>query len=102
MSDQHDRFLGTCVAGGSHICGQPTSASRRDFCEEHVDEADCTFGRCYVCRDGHHDACIGVPCRCECPTPDQGAQLGVRERALAKLTPEERSALGLRETEHLR
>lgn len=24
--------------------------------------------RCYECRDGHHDGCVGVPCTCKCPT----------------------------------
>jgi hypothetical protein len=66
-----------------------------DFCEEHADQWEVHFGRCYECHDGDHERCIGVPCRCECPTPDQRAQAALRESALNKLTPEEIRALGV-------
>lgn len=36
-------------------CGEPVHPDR--------------FGPCYECRLGNHQACIGVPCECECPGP---------------------------------
>lgn len=91
-----DSFLGTCVAGHSFHCGAPTPSPRHDFCVEHADWSDFTFGRCYNCKDGDHDQCVGVPCRCECPTPDQREREELKRQALSKLTPQEIAALGVR------
>ena len=87
-----DPYLDGCV-----LCGRRT-VSRRDFCEDCIErgEDDDNFGRCYVCRDFHdHEHCIGVPCQCPCPPPDQRQREALRASAAAKLTPEERHALGL-------
>jgi hypothetical protein len=87
-----DPFLGWCLK-----CRQPTGSNRRDFCQadECQDEAADNFGRCYHCHDGDHDLCIEGPCQCPCPTPDQRCLAELRASAAAKLTPEERAALGI-------
>lgn len=40
-----------------------------DFCEScnQAGLSEDRFGRCYQCRDTHHDQCVGVPCECKCP-----------------------------------
>ena len=54
------------------------------------------FGQCYICRDfGDHENCVGVPCECECPPPDERKRQELRASALAKLTPQEQGALGV-------
>lgn len=88
-----DPHLGTCV-----ICGQETSSKEYpDFCEECIEneEPASNMGRCYVCRDySDHENCIGPPCQCPCPPPDQAKKQAAREAVLAKLTPHERQILG--------
>lgn len=68
-----DRFLGYCLH-----CGPATPAApREDFCAECVEEGRNLdrFGRCYICREGDHDHCVGVPCECECPPPTDRVQV---------------------------
>ena len=99
----NDKYLGTCV-----ICSRPVvpicdSYDRslgeiRDFCPDCIDTGEHTdnFGRCYQCSDFHdHDACIGVPCQCACPTPDQRKREALRQQAMSKLTLQELTALGV-------
>lgn len=84
-------YTGYCL-----ICEDPIHDGR-DFCEQEEcsEEAVNNFGRCYVCRDHHdHEHCIGVPCQCECPTPDVLKRNAEREAVLAKLSPLERQILG--------
>ena len=73
------------------------SGTIRDFCADCIDAGHHidNFGRCYQCRDGYHDLCIGVPCQCPCPTPAQVALQAERMAALDKLTPRERAILGM-------
>ncbi len=53
---------------------------------------------CYFCKDyGDHGHCVGVPCHCPCPGPDQREMGRLRRQGLAKLTAEEREALGVYE-----
>jgi hypothetical protein len=90
-----DPYLETCV-----ICEHRPCARRSDAC----DEEDCqdalvanggdNFGRCYICREGDHEHCIGVPCQCPCPPPDVVKRRQEREAVLAKLSPADRAILG--------
>jgi hypothetical protein len=104
MAPRTDLFLADCV-----ICAQPAVALgiafgadrgqvKLDFCPACIangEDVD-NFGRCYVCRDFHdHNHCIGVPCQCPCPAPGTLDEHRLREQALAKLTPDERRALGV-------
>ena len=87
-----DLFTQDCV-----VCRHAPCVPRSDFCAACIEasEHDDNFGRCYVCRDFHdHEHCIGVPCQCECPGPDQVKRQQERETVLAKLTPAERQILG--------
>jgi hypothetical protein len=71
---------------------------KSDFCAECIEEGrdEFNFGRCYFCRDFHqHEDCVGAPCQCPCPTPDQTELDRVRDAAIAKLTMAERRVLGV-------
>ena len=97
MSDRYLEGCVTCSGRAVELCviGQP--GTERDFCPDCIDagrDAD-NFGRCYVCREGDHAHCIGVPCQCPCPPPDAHERQRLRDQALAKLTPEEIAALGV-------
>lgn len=84
-----DQWTGTCV-----ICEVPTDGDFCAACVEAGEDSD-NFGRCYQCRDYHdHESCVGVPCQCPCPAPDQVARERAREAVLSKLTPHERGILG--------
>ena len=94
-----DPYMAECV-----LCGRCPCEPGSDFCTEcSVDEFGdrCdpyawNFGRCYLCRDfKDHEHCIGVPCQCPCPVPDQSRHAPDRAVALAKLTPHERRILGV-------
>lgn len=88
-----DPYTQECVS-----CERAPCAPKSDFCLECIEAGaeDYNFGRCYVCRDFHdHEHCIGVPCQCVCPAPDQLKLQAEREAVLAKLTPQERAILGL-------
>ena len=56
---------------------------------------------CFRCEDwgptyesSRHLKCVGVPCHCSCPGADKRKQKALRNKALAKLTEDEREALG--------
>jgi hypothetical protein len=93
------RLLESCVICGHpavELCVWPQRGTERDFCAECVEagENEDNFGRCYVCRDFQdHEHCIGVPCQCPCPAPDQRHRAALVESALAKLSPDEIEAL---------
>ena len=90
MTDAHTE---TCV-----LHPNVARAGKSDFCLECLNEGmdEDNFGRCYICRDFHdHANCIGVPCQCSCPRADELEREVLRRRALAKLTSEERLALGV-------
>lgn len=89
---EHRPAIECCI----YTTGHREGGVERDFCAECIADGhdDDNFGRCYQCRDSLHHLCIGVPCQCPCPTPDQVALERLRNQALAKLTWEERSALG--------
>jgi hypothetical protein len=55
----------------------------RDFCADCIEEGadDWNFGRCYLCGDGDHAHCIGVPCQCPCDGP---TDLGRLENEIAE------------------
>ena len=103
-----DPYLGDCVlhehVPAVEVCIIRKRGTVRDFCATCIDEGqdEDHFGRCYECRDGLHTLCIGVPCGCPCPTPDQRRREELRRQALAKLTPDERWALGAAGMESLR
>lgn len=93
-----DEHRGFCIG-----CKDPVPV-RHDFCADcGGDETGCTrdsFGRCYECKDGCHEACYGPPCQCSCPNGEISAARraeseALRASALAKLTPAERAALGV-------
>lgn len=86
-----DPYLTDCV-----LCSRPRKG-RSNFCAECGEEgaAEMNFGRCYHCDDyGDHQDCIGPPCQCPCPPPDELKRQKEREEVLAKLTPHERAILG--------
>ncbi len=88
----NDSYTATCLH-----CDREPCEPRRDFCAECIEAGEDVdqFGRCYVCRDFHdHEHCIGVPCQCPCPPPDQLKRDQERAAILLKLTPAERAILG--------
>ena len=88
---QLDPYTQECV-----LCNAPCEG-RSEFCKECIEqgEEDDNFGRCYQCRDYHdHENCVGVPCQCPCPLPDQVKKQAEINAVLKKLTPYERSLLG--------
>jgi len=56
-----------------------------------------TFGRCFMCEGDVHKGCIGVPCECSCPLPDERELQQKRQKILDKLSVEEQKILGVRE-----
>jgi hypothetical protein len=87
-----DPFTADCVECQNRPC-----APKSDFCDECLADGrdDDNFGRCYICRDFHdHEHCIGVPCQCPCPPPDQLKRQAEIDAILSKLTPAERQILG--------
>jgi hypothetical protein len=97
MAAATDHYLAECVI---EFCSRPVATKdgrRLDFCAECIEEGkhEDQFGRCYVCRDfGDHANCIGVPCQCPCPPPDEIARKQAVAAVLEKLTPSERAILG--------
>lgn len=88
-----DLYTADCVICHHHPCEPKNS-----FCADCIEagEHHYNFGRCYVCKDFHdHENCIGGPCQCACPPPDQIKRQREREAVLAKLTTAERQILGL-------
>lgn len=56
-----------CPGCGGEYGADPATVTEEDRAYwREQEEGEEAFGLCYLCRNGEHSRCLGVPCECEC------------------------------------